>query len=239
LNTAISNRNNPLLETSPLKRGLLYLPQNRKTLLAILAGVVLAVALAVAGVLLYQHRAAQGNQALADAMRVFETPVVKAGQPVPPGLKTFNSTEERARSANVEFATVVKNFGMTPAGRNAQYLQGITAQQMGQTQTAEDLLKKSADGSNRDIAAMASLALADLYHGTGRDADAIAIYQKLTAKPTTTVPAGLAQLQLADLYTSEGKKDQARKIYAQIKDKDPKSAAAEIATQNLGETPGR
>lgn len=239
LNTAISNRNNPLVETSPIKSGPLYIPQDRKTLLTLLGALMAVVVLVIAGVLVYMHRSSVANAALADAMRTYETPVVQAGQPVPAGIKTFSSAEERARAANGEFAAIANTYGMTPSGRNARYLQGVTALQMGQTATAEALLKKSADGWNKDIAAMADLALAGLYHATSRDADAIAIYQKLTAKPTTTVPAGLAQLMLADLYTSEGKKDQARKVYAQIKDKDPKSAAAEIATQNLGEAPGR
>ena len=126
-------------------------------------------------------------------------------------------------------------------------MQGVTAMQMGQTATAEDLLKQSASSWNSDIASLAKLALANLYHGSNRDAQAIEIYQKLADKPTTAVPAGLAQLQLADLYTSQGKKDQARKIYAQIKDKDPKKsktntgkvAPSEIASQDLGEAPAR
>lgn len=239
LNTTLPNRSNPALETSPLKRGPLYLPQDRKTLLTILGALVVLTLLAAVGVLMYLHRSNVASAALADAMRTFETPVVPAGQPVPAGIKTFASTEERARAANGEFAGVANTYGMTPAGRNALYLQGVTAMQMGQNQTAETLLKKSAGGWNKDVAAMADLALAGLYHSTSRDADAVAIYQKLTNKPTTTVPPGLAQLQLADLYTSEGKKDQARKIYAGMKDKDPKSAAGEIATQNLGETPER
>ena len=172
-------------------------------------------------------------------MRTYETPVVEAGRPIPAGINTFPSTAERARAANGEFAGIAGKYGMTPAGRNAQYLQGVTALQMGQSATAENLLKKSASSWNSDVASMANLALAGLYHGSGRDAQAIEIYQKLTAKPTTAVPAGLAQLELADLYESQGKKDQARKLYAQIKDKDPKSAAAELAAQKLGEAPAR
>ena len=44
---------------------------------------------------------------------------------------------------------------------------------------------------------------------------------------------------MAELYESNGKDADAKKVYAQIKDKDPKSAAAEIAAQDLGETPAR
>jgi len=77
------------------------------------------------------------------------------------------------------------------------------------------------------------LSLAQLYRQTGRDAQAIDLYNELTAKPATTVPAGLAQLQLAELYENEGKPDAAKKIYAQLKDKDAKGPAGQLATQKL------
>ncbi|HEX3571761.1 MAG TPA: tetratricopeptide repeat protein, partial [Acidobacteriaceae bacterium] len=63
------------------------------------------------------------------------------------------------------------------------------------------------------------------------------LYNELTAKPTTTVPAGLAQLQLAELYESQGKPDLAKKIYAQLKDKDPKGPAGMLAAQKLNPAP--
>ena len=239
LNTNVASRTNPALATNPKKSGPLYLQQNRSLLLLYLIGAVVLVIVLIGAVLLYNHRESVANQQLSDAMRTFGTTVVQPGQPVPAGERSFSSSEERARAANAQFADVADHYGMTPAGRNARYLQGVTAMQMGQTATAEELLKKSASSWNGDVASMANLALANLYHGSNRDAQAIELYQKLIAKPTTAVPAGLAQLQLADLYNSEGKKDQARKIYAQIKDKDPKSAAAEIAAQNLGEAPAR
>ncbi len=239
MNTALPSRQNAVLDNAPNKSGPLYIPQNRRFLLTIL-GVIVAVAL-VGSILVavYYHRSAQANVALADAMRTYSTPVVQPGQPVPAGTRTYSSTADRAREANAQFGAIANTYGMTPAGRNALYLQGVTALQMGQTATAEALLQKSADGWNKDVAGLAKLSLAGLYHGSGRDAQAIDLLQKLTDKPTVTVPRGLAQLQLADLYSSEGKKDQARKIYAQIKDKDPKSAAAEIASQDLGEASAR
>lgn len=239
MNTALPTRNNDVLQNSSQKSGLLFLPQNKRFLLSILAAIVAVALVGTISALVYFHRSNEAGLALGDAMRTFETPVIAAGQPAPAGTRTFSSTEERAREANRQFAAIADTYGMTPGGRNAQYLQGVTALQMGQTATAETLLKKSADDWNKDVAGLAKLSLAGLYHSTGRDSDAIALLQKLVDKPTVTVPKGLAQLQLADLYQSAGKKDEARKIYAQIKDKDPKSAAAEIASQDLGETPAR
>ena len=97
-------------------------------------------------------------------------------------------------------------------------------------------------GVTPELASLAKLALADLYHQSGRDPQAIDLYNQLTAKPTDAVPAGLAQIQLAELYTAEGKVDQAHKIYAQLKDKDkaPKGGegpAGRIASEKLNPAP--
>ncbi len=225
--------------TTPLPVQHVTSAANRGLLIRLAIGLVALIVLVVAAAVLSNLRSNKAEQALSDAMRDYETPIANPQQPLPPGTKTFSSAEERAKVANGEFASVADRYGMTAAGRNAQYLQGVTALQMGQTAQAETLLKKSAGGWNKDVAALAQLALAGLYHNSGRDGDAIAAYNGLIAKPTTTVPAGLAQLQLAELYESGGKADQAKKIYAQIKDKDPKSAAAEIATEKLTGTPAR
>ncbi|MFZ0304887.1 MAG: coatomer subunit epsilon, partial [Terracidiphilus sp.] len=80
---------------------------------------------------------------------------------------------------------------------------------------------------------LAKLALAGLYHQTGRDSDAINVYNGLVAKPSVTVSAAAAQLDLADLYVAEGKQEQAKLLWAKIKDTNKDSAAATIAEQKL------
>ncbi len=212
--------------------------QNNRTLAIRLAvGVLVAVGLAaiIAGV--YSYRSNVASAALADAMQTYDAPVSTPDQPVPANVKSFPSVEARAKAANTQFAAVADHYGVTPAGRNAQYLQGVTAMQSGDNASAERLLKKSAGDWNHDVATLAQLSLAGLYHATGRDPLAIETYGKIAKSPSTLVPAGLAQLQLADLYESEGKIADAKRLYAEIKDKSPKSAAAEIATQKLTGAP--
>lgn len=209
--------------------------QNNRTLaIQLLVAVVAVVLIGAAIALFYNYRANAANAALADAMQTLDTPVSTPEQPVPPSVKSFPSLQDRARAANAQFAAIASKYGMTPAGRNAQYLQGVTALETGDKAGAETILKKSADGWNHDVATLAQLALAGLYHSTSRDALAIETYQKVADKPSTLVPAGLARLQLAELYESNGKDADAKKVYAQIKDKDPKSAAGQIAAQKLG-----
>jgi predicted negative regulator of RcsB-dependent stress response len=83
------------------------------------------------------------------------------------------------------------------------------------------------------VSNLAKLALAGLYHQTGRDGDAINLYNELVAKPSVTVSAASAQLSLADLYVAEGKQGDAKAIWGKIKDTQKDSAAASIAEQKL------
>ena len=214
--------------------------QNNRALVMQLAVAVVALVIVIAAVsLVYSYRSNAASSALADAMQTYDTPISSPDEPVPPSQKTFPSLEARAQAAYSQFSAVASKYGMTAPGRNAQYLAGVTALQSGNTAEAERLLKKSAGDWNRDVANLAQLSLAGMYHSTNRDALAIQTYQDVIKKPSTVVPAGLAQLQLAELYQSNGNVAESKKILAQIKDKDPKSAAADLASQKLSGAPAR
>ena len=213
--------------------GLEWASENRKSVLVttslLLAVILVAV---IAGVLWNKHSDAAAT-AFGDAMQVFQSPVAVAGQPPLPGTKSFSSVAERATAANKLFSAAADKYGMTKDGKNARYFAGITALEAGQTSTAESTLQKVAGGWDKDLSALANLALADLYHQSGRDPQAIDLYKKLTDHPTSTVPAATAQISLAELYTAEGKTETARKIYAQLKDKDSKGVAGTVAAAKL------
>jgi tetratricopeptide (TPR) repeat protein len=191
----------------------------------------------VGGVLFYNSRSTQASVAFGAAMQAYQTPLAAPGQQIPPGVKTYPSVAERAKAANQLFMGVADKYGMTPDGKVARYFGGLTYMEQGQNGPAENTLKQVAGGWNGDLAALAKLSLAQLYRQTSRDSQAIELYNELTAKPTTTVPAGLAQLQLAELYESQGKPDLAKKIYAQLKDKDAKGPAGMLAAQKLNPAP--
>ena len=186
----------------------------------------------IAGLITYSNRSAQAQAAFGQAMEIYDTALQQPGQPAEPGQKTYASAAERAKAANPLFVEVANHYGWLKTGANARYFAGLTYLDMGQTANAENELKKAADSHDAGLAALAKVALANLYHQTTRDPQAIALYQQLIAKPTLTVPASAAKLQLAALYEAT-KPEEAARLYAEIKDQDKTTAAGQIAAQKL------
>jgi predicted negative regulator of RcsB-dependent stress response len=219
------------------QHGLEWATENRRSL--ILVGSIVAALIVILGIgaFIFNHRSEQANNAFGEAMQSYQTPLAAPGQQVPPGVKTFSSAAERAKVANQLFVKVADSYGMTSSGKLSRYFAGLTYIEAGQNAQGESTLKQVAGGWNSDLSSLAKLALAQLYRQTGRDPQAIEVYNDLTAHPSSAVPAGTAQLQLADLYEAENKPEMAKKIYAQLKDKDAKGPAGMIAAQKLNPTP--
>ena len=189
--------------------------------------VVLGVALAV----FWNVREASANAALGAAMDTYSAFLAEPG--APPQKETFATAAERSKAANQQFVSVANQYGWLPEGAKAQYFAGVTYRELGQNAQAETELKKAADSWDRNLSNLAKVALASLYHQTGRDSQAIDLYNAIIAKPSETVSTGAAQLGLADLYVAAGKQDQARALWAKVKDSDKDGAAGSIAAQRL------
>ncbi len=231
---AALKQDNLLLTT---EHGIDWVSANRSKVMTASIVVVVVLIAAIVGGVVYNKRSEAASEAFGAGMQAYQTPIEQPGQPIPVGTKTYATAVERARAANALFHVAADKYSMTKDGKVSLYFVGLTAMEAGDTHSAEDALKKVSGDWDSNLAALAKLALAQLYRETGRDSLAIGIYQQLTDKPTSTVPAGLAQLQLAELYNSEGKVDQAKKIYAQLKDKDAKGPAGQIASQKLNPAP--
>ena len=193
------------------------------------AAVVLVVV--IGGLVFWSFRSSAAENALGAALDTYSAPLNQPGAPAEPG--TYATAADRAKAANQQFAAVASQYGYMPEGAKAHYFAGVTHQELGQTGSAESELKTAAGAWDRNVSNLAKLALAGLYHQTGRDPQAIDLYNQLIIKPSTTVSASVAQLALADLYVAENKQDQARALWAKIKDSDKEGTAGSIATQKL------
>ena len=196
---------------------------------AVSAGVVLV--LVVATLVYWNWSSTKANTALGAALDTYIAPLAQPGAPAENGV--YASTAERSKAANGQFLAVAKQYGWLAEGAKAHFFAGVTYQELGQNASAEAELKAAAGSWDRNLANLAKLALAGLYHQTARDAQAIDLYNALTAKPSETVSASVAQLNLADLYAAAGKQDQARALWAKVKDADKDGPAGAIAAQKL------
>lgn len=197
---------------------------------AIAAGVILVVG--VGALTYWVLRSTAANNALGAALDVYTSPLAIPGAPPEPG--TYSTAADRAKEANREFVAISQDYGWLPEGTKAHYFAGVTFEEMGQNGSAEAQLTTASKSWDRNLANLAKLALAGLYHQTGRDSEAIDLYNQIAAKPSATVSTYVAQLDLADLYASEGKQDQAHALWAKVRDADKDGAAGQIAAQKLG-----
>ncbi len=208
-----------------------WLSGHRSGLLRWVISAVVVLAVLVGGILFWTFRTDAADQALGSAIDLYSRALATPGVPVEKG--SYTNAADRAKEANREFVAIANNFGYLPQAAKARYFAGITYLELGQTGSAESELKSSAGSWNRNQSNLAKIALAGLYHETGRDAQAIELFNQVAAKPSVTVPATVAQLDLADLYSAIGKQDQARAVWAKVKDSDKDGAAGTIATQKL------
>jgi tetratricopeptide (TPR) repeat protein len=188
--------------------------------------------LCIVALIYWSWSSTKADSALGAALDTYDAPLAQPGAPSENGI--YATASERSKAANQQFLTVAHQYGWLPEGGKAHYFAGITDQELGQTGAAEAELKIAAGAWDRNLGNLAKLALAGLYHQTGRDAQAIDLYNAVAAKPSETVSAGVAQLDLADLYAATGKQDQARALWAKVKDADKDGAAGQLATQKLG-----
>jgi tetratricopeptide (TPR) repeat protein len=197
----------------------------------VIVGAVVLV-LVIGALIFWTLRSSAADTALGAAMDTYNAPLAQPGLPAGTGI--YSIAADRTKAANSQFSAVAQQYGWLPQGSKARYFTGITDEEMGQNASAETELKAASSAWDRDLANLAKLALAGLYHQTTRDPQAIELYNALIAKPSDTVSAAVAQLDLADLYVAEGKQDLARALWARVKDADKDGAAGSIAAQKLG-----
>jgi len=195
----------------------------------IAAGVILV--LAVGGLIYWNMENGAAASALGAVVDLYTAPLAEPG--APPESGTYTTAADRSKAANKAFLAVAQKYGWLPEGMKARYFAGVTDEDLGQNASAESELKAAAGSWNHNLSNLAKLALAGLYQQTGRDAQAIELYNALAAKPSETVSAAVADLDLGDLYAAEGKQQQARMTWAKVRDMDKTGAAGSIAAQKL------
>lgn len=197
----------------------------------LLGGVVVAGIIIAAYLFWWNHQQNREEQAgleLNQAVRTMNAPL--GGEVA--GQESYPTASARAQAAETKFTDIADHYGRTASGHMAAYYLGVARMNVGDNSGAEQQFKKVADSSDKNIAALAKMALASLYLSSGKDQQAVALCQELVAHPTDTVSKAQAQLQLAEAYQQK-QPQEAVKIYQQLATADPGSPIASIATNRM------
>jgi TolA-binding protein len=209
--------------------------EHRNTLIISVVAVAVVLAAVIGGWYYLSTQDEKASFELAQAVRTMDTQLRAAGAPEQPDFPTFTSAKERAEASTKKFQAIVDKYPHTRTADMAHYFLGVNAAILSNNGAAESNFKEVISAGNREVAAVAKTALANLYAQTNRVKDAVTIDQELINKPTASVSKVTAQLQLAEIYQSSNQPLEAKRIYEQIKKENPGAEVGQLATQKLAE----
>jgi predicted negative regulator of RcsB-dependent stress response len=152
------------------------------------------------GVMFYNRsQATQREEALAKALRIDDA--VPGPASAPPALH-FDTEEEKDKARAQAFSEVATKYSGSQEGAIAQlYLAGYDVD-AGNLDSAQKRFKQVVDDAPKPYAALARLALAQVYATQGKTADAEKLLRELMDNPTVTVSKEQATLVLGQMLAS-------------------------------------
>lgn len=207
--------------------------EHRSKVIAVAVVLVIIIAAIGGGWAYINYRDAQAQSELSLALQKFNAPIRPAGTPATPDVMSYGSSQERDQAANADFTRIADKYSHTQSSQVAHYFAGLTYRDLGKTADAQKELEEVAGSRYHEVASLAKMALAQVYHDNGKNIDAIDIYKGLIDHPTVSVGKSTAQLALASLYEAMGRTDDARHLYEQMQKESPASLTAQIAGQKL------
>jgi predicted negative regulator of RcsB-dependent stress response len=195
---------------------------------------VLVVVCAYGGWKLYNDRqTAKATVEFDAAMKIYSARIAGAPEPgADPNEVTYANEAARAQDAAPKFAAVADKYPNTQPGKLARYYSALCAENLEHPNQAVEDLKKLADSSDKEIAAMAQYQLSVIYGRTGKTDDAIKILRSLAEKPTVLVPHPVVLLDLAGLLRQTNPQE-ATTLYQQVKKDYPEPAISDEADRGL------
>ncbi len=193
-----------------------FIRQRYKEILAVV-GALLVIVGAAAGLKTYSDRQEdRANAQLGKGLRTFRA-YVGSATPGTLGASTesFPTAQEKYKRALQEFGEITRRFPRSKPAAIARYHIGVCQAQLGDQVGAVKTLQEASRTPDRNIAALAKLALAGELAKSGKVEDAAKLYQDLVSHPASTVPRATALVAMADAYRAS-RPAQARQIYERV-----------------------
>lgn len=212
-----------------------------RSIMYVIAGAVIAVALVGLFVRWRSHKADEARQALGRGIAIASAPV-STTSPAGSTSLSFTSEQERAQRAITEFEKVAAKYG-DPYRSEANYFIATSRLYVDRNKAINELteLTKSND---REVAILARFALAQAKEADAKYDEAATLYKEIASQNSLVVTPETANLALAKIYEKQGKKKEAVDLLFNIVDtarkaKDsegnpaPQSQAARDASEEL------
>lgn len=207
---------------------------SHQTFTIILVVLALAVAAGVYGWRTYAQRKSAGAEAgFNSALEIYQAQV---GGAQAPGQLTYASDSQKFTAAEQAFSKVATHYQRTRSGRLAAYYAALSDEKLNDVAAAEKWLNGLLASKDPEVAAMAKYELAGIDARSGKNDQAIKLYQELIAKPSILVPKPEVMLALANSYRAQNP-SQAAKLYGQIKSEYPDTPIADQADEALALLP--
>jgi Tetratricopeptide repeat-like domain len=192
----------------------------------IVAGIVLIVAGGAFWFMTYRNSVRQHD--LENAFVILDAPVGTPGQLG----KTFATQDAKNRASIKALQDVIAKDGGTRQGLIAQYYLGTLKASTHDAKGAEADLENVANSSS-ECAPLAKIALAQIYAGENRMADAQRLLRDMINQPTDLVSKAQAEILLAHLEESTNPQDAKKLLQSLRAEKDPAvtRAAEQISSQ--------
>jgi predicted negative regulator of RcsB-dependent stress response len=194
--------------------------------------IALVVIAAAAGYFYYSlHQATVRAEALAQTLRVDDATV---GSNVQQANLHFDTEEQKAKARTKALTDTATKYHGTQEGAIAAFYLASDAADKGDMADAEKRYKDIMDSAPKAYASMARLALAQIYIGTGRNAEAETLLKYAIDHPTSTVSKEEATLTLAQLIAKTNPAE-ARKMLEPLRTQ--RAAVSRVAVELLGSLP--
>ena len=218
-----------------------YMTAHLKEIVTVAILAIVVVGSAVGMKYYLSEQEANANLDLAGALRTFQAYVgIVAPGSMPPGTENYPTTVDRNKAALLKFNAIAAKYRLFPRPKAvgiALYHAGLCESLLGNTTVAINTLQEASRDGDRDIAALAQLALANEFLKTGKTQEADRIYQNLADHPTLTVPRATALMALADSMKSS-QPARARQLYDHIrKEFSSEPAVAQILREEMADLP--
>lgn len=158
--------------------------------------IAVAVLVIIFGVFMYQNSQAETRQkALADALHAADATVGPTA--APPGAMHFASEQEKQQAIAKAYTDLAAKYSGTDEGSIAEMALASEAVDKGNMAEAEKRYKSVVDKGPKPYAALARIALGQVYSSEGKYAEAQKVLQEAVANPTSTVSKDQATIALA------------------------------------------